>query len=207
MNQTAERHLAKAGGYLAKGDDFYGRAADEIIAAKEADFTLSNQEIAERFGKSEKWVRLLVTWRTSSEPDPPIDWRRGSHGTTAEIEQGAQKLLASAPLEQVERIIADLPPKRQTEIATAIVGRPRPVLTSDDEDRIKADVGHAVGKLVAPFSRLTITAHLEEATEKLQEMLDNGALTEQAITQIDEALQAFTAALDMGRLLVSKEES
>src|SRR5215831_13192087 len=93
MNTKAEGHLAKAEGYLAKGDAWYAKAADEIIAAQTADTTLSNRE---------KWVRSLVQWRTTSSPETPIDWGRGSHATAAEIQAGAEKLLKTAPLETVE---------------------------------------------------------------------------------------------------------
>ena len=102
LTLRAEGHLAKAEGYLAKGDAWYAKAADEIIAAQKADTTLSNREIAARFDKGEKWVRSLVQWRTTSSPETPIDWGRGSHATAAEIQAGAEKLLKTAPLETVE---------------------------------------------------------------------------------------------------------
>ena len=65
MNAAAERHLAKAEGYLTRGESFYHRAVEEIVAAQTADSTLSNREIGKRFDRSEAWVRKLVQWHTS----------------------------------------------------------------------------------------------------------------------------------------------
>src|SRR5215467_8163704 len=124
MNTKAEGHLAKAEGYLAKGDAWYAKAADEIIAAQTADTTLSNREIAARFNKGEKWVRSLVQWRTTSTPESPIDWGRGSHATTAEIQAGAEKLLKTAPLETVEHIVEKLTPKQAAKVAQAALAKP-----------------------------------------------------------------------------------
>jgi len=41
------------------------QAADEIIAAQEADPALSNREAGKRLGRSKDWVAKIVTWRTS----------------------------------------------------------------------------------------------------------------------------------------------
>lgn len=60
MTKGAEQHLAKARDYVARGEEFYRKAAEEIIAAMEADPTLGNREIGQWFGKSEFWVRDVV---------------------------------------------------------------------------------------------------------------------------------------------------
>lgn len=124
MNAAASKHLDLAKTYLAKGDEWYAKAADEIVAAKEADFSLTNQQIAERFGKHESTIRRIVAWRTSSAPAPTPDWERGSHATTAEIEAGTQRFLATAPMELVERLIDDLSPEQAAALATAALDRP-----------------------------------------------------------------------------------
>lgn len=97
MNKQAERHLIKAEGYLMRGDEFHRKAAAEIVLAQKADPTLSGREIGERFGRSRKWVEALVAWHTTGQPDAPIDWKRGSHATTAEIEAGARRLIERSP--------------------------------------------------------------------------------------------------------------
>jgi hypothetical protein len=126
MNTKAEGHLARAEGYFAKGDAWYAKAADEIIAARAADPTLGNREIGKWFGRSDKWVGLLVQWRTSAKPDSqaPIDWKRGSHATASEIQAGAEKLLKTAPLETVEHIVESLPPKQAAKLAQAAMAKP-----------------------------------------------------------------------------------
>src|SRR5262245_50848232 len=110
MNQQAERHLVKAESFLAKGDAWYERAADEIIAAQEADTTLSYREIGRWFDRSHTWAQTLVTWRTSGSTSG-TPFARGKTGDPAVSE--TKKLLREAPLEQVERIISSLPRERQ----------------------------------------------------------------------------------------------
>jgi hypothetical protein len=121
MNQAARKHLDRAKDLIERGESYYRKAAEEIIAAQKADPTLSNREIGEWFGRGKDWVRNLVLWHTNGEPDRPIDWRRGSHGTANEIRAGAKKLLREAPPEQVEQIIAELPPERQSVIASKVM--------------------------------------------------------------------------------------
>lgn len=68
-------HLARARDYLARGEEFYARAADEIIAAREADPTLGYREIGKRLARSEYWARELVKWRTSAMDTSPTPQR------------------------------------------------------------------------------------------------------------------------------------
>lgn len=56
-------HLAKAKDYIAKGDDYYFKAAAEILAAKEERPELTWVEIGRQLGRSEAWVRRLVVAR------------------------------------------------------------------------------------------------------------------------------------------------
>jgi hypothetical protein len=99
MAAGTQDHLARAKEYIAQGDSYYAKAADEIIAAQKEDPTLSNVEIARRIGRNESWVRRLVQARTISPPEASgegfkVDWERGSHATAEEIEKGAKKILA-----------------------------------------------------------------------------------------------------------------
>src|SRR5215468_1194530 len=122
MNVAAKKHLDKAETYLGKGDELYGKAADEIIAAKEADFTLSNREIGERFGHKESWVRDIVTWRTSSECTP-TPWAIPEENDRTAASH-AKTVLRKAPMETVEKIIADLPADRLAAVTHAALDRP-----------------------------------------------------------------------------------
>jgi hypothetical protein len=93
-------HLARAKEYIAEGDNYYAKAADEIIAAMDEDADLSWTVVAARVGMSDRWCRRLVTQRRDHlvAGDPAhqfkVDWERGSHATTEEVERGVQKALA-----------------------------------------------------------------------------------------------------------------
>jgi hypothetical protein len=67
MNTNAKKHLDAAKTYIARGEEYYLKAAEEIVAAKKADHTLSNREIGKWFGRSDPWVRQIVSWATSSQ--------------------------------------------------------------------------------------------------------------------------------------------
>jgi hypothetical protein len=65
VNTQATKHLAKAKDYVARGEEFYRKAAEEIVAAQEADPTLGQREIAESLGRSKTWVQEVVSWSTT----------------------------------------------------------------------------------------------------------------------------------------------
>lgn len=170
MNTAAERHLAKAEGYLAKGDNWYGKAADEIIAAQKADPTISQREIGEKFGKSQKWVARLVAWRTSESPAThPIDWERGSHSTKAEIEAGVKKTLIEAPFEVVETILMDLPAKRAAKIARLSLEKPGVTREMAKDPESSAAVTRASGQV-----REEMVARNKERTRKARKEATGG---------------------------------
>lgn len=219
MNREAERHLTKAAGYLERGDEFYAKAADEIIAAMEADPTLGQREIGERFGKGHKWVSTIVTWRTSGSPESqPIDWKRGSHATTKEIEVGAERLLAEAPMEQIERIVSSLPRERQQAIGAAAgdayLGRrqefeehERRLTPAERDAREKSSekINQLVGVAMSGFTTLDIVDHLEAATEALREMSANASLVPEVLRRIEQADNEWHEALDFARALLGEE--
>lgn len=108
-------HLALAREYIAKGEDFYRRAADEIAAAMGEDPTLSYRRIAEVVGRSERWVGTLVQWRTNRQ-ELPTPWAGDSE---RKHETATRKVLTEADPETVERIIAELSPERRDVIVDA----------------------------------------------------------------------------------------
>lgn len=115
MNKSAERHLAKAAGYVAKGEEFYRKAAEEIVAAREADPALTQRQIGERFGRTQHWVSYLLKWYQ----DPDTQGSVFSTDTPRRKADHAKQVLREAPLEQIEQIITELPPQRQQDVAAA----------------------------------------------------------------------------------------
>lgn len=112
MNTTTD-HLAKAKEYIAKGEGYYRKAADEIIAAKQADSTLSNRAIGERIGKSRDWVRLLVQARTNGDEVAPFAKRPTD-------DSGAAKRVARERPEELADAIESAPPEARRRAVEAI---------------------------------------------------------------------------------------
>jgi hypothetical protein len=219
VNTAAERHLAKAEGYLAKGDSWYHKAADEIVAAMEADTTLGQQKIADRLGKSRAWVRDIVAWHTSGRP-AAISWHRGSHATTAEIQQGARRLLREAPLEQVEQIISELPAERQQAIGAAAGHRYLRARQDHDEaearltpaQRREREAGRAetqrlASKMTAGFATLGIIGHLEQVVEEMRELNADSSITPQQVEQIEAVLKDILTEVEVARAMAGMEGS
>src|SRR5215471_14242759 len=121
MNRAAEKHLTKAETHLARGNEFYAKAADEIIAAKAADTSLSNKEIGRWFGYSGDWARNLVAWRTSGDDRPtPRSGSRASQDPGQGVRE-TTKTLTSATVEKIEKAVSDEAVKR-----TVYADQPKP---------------------------------------------------------------------------------
>lgn len=60
--------IDRAREYIAKGEEFYAKAADEIVAAFEEG--MSFPTIARELGRSVSWVKELAAWRRSGTPGP-----------------------------------------------------------------------------------------------------------------------------------------
>jgi hypothetical protein len=204
MNREAERHLDKAKEFVRKGDDFYWKAGEEIVAAQKADPTLSNGEIGKWFGKSDKWVGVLVAHVTTSTPESSIDWKRGSHGTKAEQEEVLNKFLFEAPLEVVERKVANLPPERKQAIAAAVGDRYAQARQGHDEaerrltpaqrkerEAAVGAVDQRVADMTVNFDVLEVANHLDQAKNTLSEMIAFNTITPDGMRHIDTALTAF----------------
>ncbi len=123
MNTQATKHLSQAASFVAKGTEFYRKAAEEIVAAQKADSTLSNRQAGEYIGEiargesySENWVRGIVRWRTSSQEPADTPWAFDTPRRQADM---TKQILREAPLEQIEQIIDQLPADRRVEIAEA----------------------------------------------------------------------------------------
>lgn len=121
MNQSAERHLVNARDYVARGEDFYRKAAAEIVAAQEADPTLSQREIGEWFGRGKTWVGDIVRWHTSGQHAPPTPYSRD----VAKVENTtAKRVLRDSTPKQVEEIVASLPREAVERVARAVTKAP-----------------------------------------------------------------------------------
>lgn len=62
-------HISLAREYIAKGEEFYAKAADEMVAAFNAG--MSHKAIAAALGRSHDWVRTLIRWREANGPAGP----------------------------------------------------------------------------------------------------------------------------------------
>jgi hypothetical protein len=220
MNQKASLHLAKAAGYVAKGELFYRKAAEEIAAAKGADTSLSNREIGERIGREKEWVRRVIAWHTSGSPASSPHELLSGNETARKDASGTKKLLREAPLEQVEQIIDSLPKERRQAIAAAAGNSyakarqehdERERNLTDAEKRERQQAGESlvrpIRQAVAGFSMLGIIGHLQQATEELRELIADGSLTPKVARQIDRASDAWNTELRFALQMVGEEEA
>lgn len=108
-------HISRAREYIAKGEEFYAKAADEIVAWLAEDPTRTQRQAAAAIGRSQSWIRDIVRWRTSEcdptqQPTPfagQYEERMDRAARTAlkDPEQRKQ-VIASLPPEQIEQVIA-----------------------------------------------------------------------------------------------------
>jgi hypothetical protein len=144
VNDQARKHLGRAQGFLARGTEFYEKAADEIIAAKAADADLKNREIGEHLGYGKDWARKIIAWREDAEaPRTPFI----EPGRETPDVRGARRVLAQAPVEQVEQIIEDLPAERVAQIASAALGKPGVTRVLAKDPKASAVVTRASGAI------------------------------------------------------------
>lgn len=175
--------------YIGKGEEFYRKAAAEILAARDEGATLD--ECAESLGRSQTWVRETLKWHSSpAHPDVPTPFA----GKTAE-EKGrgvveAKRVLKDAPLEQIEQIIAGLPEDRQRAVAAAAGNEYLKARQDYDEDERRQTPAQrkereAAGEKLAQagkeaaggFASLSIAEHIEQAADELAEWIADGSVT------------------------------
>lgn len=222
MNVQAEKHLAKAADYFVRGEQFYRKAVKEIQAAQEADPTLSYREIGDFIGRrirgeaySSRWVGDVVRWGTSEESTrPPTPWT--GERPTAELNRMAtKKVLREAPMEQVERIISELPPERQQQVAAAAGhsyhkarvehdGRERDLSPRERQEREagKQQTRELAGALLQPLSVMAIEDHLDQAREDLNELVADHSVTTEGLEKIIRSWMAFTTELRVAAAMV-----
>lgn len=215
MNREAARHVDKAVGYIERGEGFYRKAAEEIVAAQKADPTLSNREIGEHFERSATWVRDLVRWITTSQSTAPTPYSGQADAVNL---RKTKQMLREAPMEQVEQIVSSLPKSRQLAIAAAAGDRyatarqehdEREARLTPAERREREQAGERLTRPVrqaaAGFTTLGISGHLEQAAEELNELNADASLTPKAMKPITRAHEAWVAAYEFAMQLVGDE--
>lgn len=120
MSKDSVDHLERAKTYIGKGEDYYRRAAEEIVAAKAENPTLGYREIGEVLGRHASWCQRLVTHFTSvADPQQPpfggpeeneARYQRQTKQTLRDPERRRKALteLPDSELEQVRRDTAEV---------------------------------------------------------------------------------------------------
>jgi hypothetical protein len=139
MNASAKAHLAKAKEYVAKGEQFYRMAAEQIVAAQAEDSTLSNREIGEWFGRSHTWVQDIVRWHTSGSARTPFgeDARPGMRERTDR--SATKKVLRESSPEEIAELLDDRDIRVNVAKAQDLVGKNREQTSRDKEREILGD--------------------------------------------------------------------
>lgn len=110
-------HLARAKEYIGRGEEFYRKAAAEIIAAQAQDHSLSNAAIGLAIGKSEFWVRKIVQWSTTAIPGSD-DLPFGGETKRESVDRSAtRKTLRDSTPEQIAEILSE--PRVRANVAKA----------------------------------------------------------------------------------------
>jgi hypothetical protein len=98
-------HIELAREFIAKGEEFYAKAADEIGAWLAEDLARTQRQAAAALGRSQSWVQRLVTWRTSdSDTHQPTPFA-GEY--EERIERAGKQALRQAP-EVIAEMVEEL---------------------------------------------------------------------------------------------------
>jgi hypothetical protein len=203
MNREAEQHLTNAIGFVKRGTEFYRKAADEIIAAKQADTSLTFAAIDTQLDMYSGFTGKLVRWRESNSEDLPTP-HSGQYATVKE--NLTTSTLKSAPMEEVEKILDKLPKERQQQIAAAAghsyhkarvehTERERnltPVQRKEREANAST-IDDFAARMTLPFAAASIVSLIEEATGKLRGLIEGNS----ASAEIEKAIA--TALIDLNR--------
>jgi transposase len=131
----------------------------------------------------------------------------------------AQRVIKSAPLEQVEQIISNLPRERRNQIGAAFGDRyskrraefeerERNLTPAQRKEREAAAeaLTRPVRQALAHFAvPLKVVPLLEEATETLQELIADQSLTPKLMREIDKADAEWRTELEVARAMAGLE--
>jgi hypothetical protein len=116
MNTAAQKHLARALSYIEKGEAFYMKAAEEIMAARTEGATWN--ECGDELGRSFQWCKDIVAWaKTPANRRKSTPYARS--GDPGVLKRNVKLGLKEMPAEVIEQVISELPPERQSQIAAA----------------------------------------------------------------------------------------
>lgn len=197
--------------------------------AQAADAGATQREIARRAGGIDQAEvsRHVRVWRDAGTASPRPDWKTAFDNATGFDRDAAQertdrartkRILATAPLEQVEQIIAGLPKERQQAVAAAAgheylkarqeYAETEHALTPGQQrerDEAQEQITRATRKATADFTTLGIIGHLEQATDELRELNADSSVTPEMARKIDRALDAFTTEFRFARAMLGEE--
>lgn len=117
MNSSAEQHLARAKEYVARGEEFYRKAAEEVLAARAEGASIS--DAAKALDRSDRWVVSILSWAKTPANSTQGTALPFSEPQGAVAERHAKSVLRNAGADQVEGILADLPPEAVDRVAAA----------------------------------------------------------------------------------------
>lgn len=108
---TRKDHLALAREYIGKGEAFYRKAAEEIVAAMDEDPTLTHREIAKRINRDRTWVTKLVAWVTNGDQDHTPTPFTSAAATESRERSTTRKFVREATPRQIAELL-DTPQAR-----------------------------------------------------------------------------------------------
>lgn len=192
---SADDHLVTAAQLIARGEDYYHRAAASVVRAMELDPTLGYGRVAERVGKSRSWCQALVRWHTNGldEAGPFSE----AAGKPNRDESGMRKMLRERP-EVIVDEVAKAPPDVQQRIRAALpepdaplAPAPRPILPNTIGE-MEAEHGPMPAP---PASRLAAILRIANDVDDLRQRVEQHGIetTDIALlTQAREACESIT---------------
>jgi len=128
MARNVDERLTRAKAYLSIAEskdskrEAYKKAAEELSSYKD-DTGTTIAAIATSIGRSDRYVADLLKWRRSGyKAETP--WLMDTGATERAALSHTKKVLTDAPMEQVERIISQLPADRLAAVAQTALNRP-----------------------------------------------------------------------------------
>jgi plasmid maintenance system antidote protein VapI len=130
----------------------------------------------------------------------------------------ARRVLASAPLEQVEEMVRRLPYERRDEVGRAFDNttsriaadfrdRQRNLTPAQRAEREAAGevLTSRVDRALAPFKAMSVANELDLATESLKELIADQSLTPEMIESIEKSLAEFLTELEVAKAMAGLE--
>lgn len=192
MPMTDEQLLDGARKDIGRGDDFYLRAGKKMATLLERGWTIA--AVARGVGKSRQWVRQVVDaarkWQPDATGNVQVAWERGSHATTAEIAEGAKRVLTDPA--QRDQLFAELDATEIASLARAISAwlepeAPREIVGAGPER-------YEIDKFIARVARAMHEARQRVDTFDLRSLRPLAELRD-ALNQIADDVAVVTAAV------------